>query len=201
MEEKLQMLTEKIYSEGITKANEEASKIIDSAKKEATSIIAKANKEAEQILAEADKKVAELRKNVNSELVMSSKQAISALRQDLATLITAKSASESVAKAFDDAAFVKKVLNETIKGWNASGDVRIILPEKDAAGLDEFITNSLTKTVDKGITVEHDGEIHAGFKVSPADNSFQISFTDKDFEAFFKNYIRPRTNELLYGGK
>jgi V/A-type H+-transporting ATPase subunit E len=39
MEDKLQVLTEKIYSEGVTKANEEASKIIDDAKKEAESIV------------------------------------------------------------------------------------------------------------------------------------------------------------------
>ncbi len=201
MEDKLQVLTEKIYSEGVTKANEEASKIVEDAKKEAASIVAKANKEAEKIVADANQKSEELRKNVSSELAMSAKQSIAALRQDLANLVTVKVATGSVKKAFDDAEFVKNLLAETVKGWNVSGDMKVTVPEKDAAKLEDYIKSGIAKTIDKGITIEHDGDIKSGFKVSPADGGFQISFTDEDFEAFFKNYIRPRTNELLYGAK
>ena len=201
MEDKLQVLTEKIYSEGVTKANEEASKIIDDAKKEAESIVANAKKEAEKIVADANKKSEELRKNVSSELAMSAKQSVAALRQDIVNLITVKVAEGSVKKAFDDAEFVKTLLAETVKGWNVSGDMKVTVPEKDAAKLEDYIKTGIAKTIDKGIIVEHDGDIRAGFKVSPADGGFQVSFTDEDFEAFFKNYIRPRTNELLYGAE
>lgn len=201
MEDKLQVLTEKIYSEGVTKANEEASKIIENANEKAASIIATANKKAEKIVADANQKSEELRKNVSSELAMSAKQSIAALRQDIANLITAKTASENISKAFDDADFVKKLLSKTVKGWDASGDLKVTVPENDTSELESFIKKGITDAVGKEITIEHDGDIRAGFTVSPADGSYQINFTDTDFEAFFKNYIRPRTNELLYGDK
>ncbi len=49
MQTKLQELTEKIYQEGVNKANEEAEKIINSAKKEADGIVSGAKKEAEDM--------------------------------------------------------------------------------------------------------------------------------------------------------
>lgn len=201
MEDKLQKLTEKIYSEGVTKANEEATKIVNSAKSEAEGIVAAAKKEAEKIIAESQQKSEELRKNVSSELAMSAKQSMAAIRQDISALITAKTATKSVSAAFDDVAFVKEMLATTVKNWNASAELKVVIPKKDAAGLESFITAGIEGAVNKGVTIEHDAEIRAGFKITPTDNSFLISFTDKDFEAFMKNYIRPRTNELLYGGK
>lgn len=199
MEDKLQILTEKIYSEGVTKANEEASKIMNQAKEEAKSLVANAQKEAEKIIAEANQKSEELRKNVHSELAMSAKQSIAALRQDIVGLITAKTSSDNVKKAFNDVDFVKNLLNETVKKWNVSNDLVVTIPEQ--SDLDKFIRSGIAKAVGKEITVQHNARLQSGFKISPADGGFQISFTDQDFEAFFKNYIRPRTNELLYGAK
>ena len=48
MESKLQELTQKIYQDGIEKANNEAKALLDSAKKEAEQILAEAKKEAEK---------------------------------------------------------------------------------------------------------------------------------------------------------
>jgi V/A-type H+-transporting ATPase subunit E len=41
----------------------------------------------------------------------------------------------------------------------------------------------------------------SGFKVGPADGSYVISFTDEDFNNFFKAYLRPKSTELLFEKK
>ena len=60
MENKIQELTDKIYSEGVEKGNEEAQRLISSARKEAAKIVEDARKEAESILAVARKSAKEL---------------------------------------------------------------------------------------------------------------------------------------------
>ena len=50
MEKNLDLLTRKIYEEGIEKANVEVEKIIDEARQKAESIVHKAKKEAEKIV-------------------------------------------------------------------------------------------------------------------------------------------------------
>jgi F0F1-type ATP synthase membrane subunit b/b' len=52
MQNNLQKLTEKIYQEGIEKANEEAEKLLAKAREEALQIIREAEKEKNEILAE-----------------------------------------------------------------------------------------------------------------------------------------------------
>ena len=40
-----------------------------------------------------------------------------------------------------------------------------------------------------------------GFKIGPADGSYKISFSEDDFENFFKSFLRPKTIEMLYPGE
>ena len=46
-----------------------------------------------------------------------------------------------------------------------------------------------------------DKNIRYGFKIGPKDGSYFISFSDKDFENLFREYMRPRIIEMLFGGK
>ena len=41
--------------------------------------------------------------------------------------------------------------------------------------------------------------LSGGFRVSPADQGFVVSFTDEGFAEFFREYLRPRTRQFLYG--
>ena len=90
MQNKLQELTEKIYKEGLTKGTEEASQMVNKAKDDAAKIVGDAQKQAEQIVAQAKKEAEDLKKNVNTEVSISTRQVISALKQDVSSIIEAK---------------------------------------------------------------------------------------------------------------
>ena len=69
MENKLQELTQKLYNEGVEKANTEAEKIIADAKSEADKLKQVAEKDAQKIIADAEQKSVEIKKNVDASLL------------------------------------------------------------------------------------------------------------------------------------
>ncbi|MBN2524452.1 MAG: hypothetical protein JXB24_14355 [Bacteroidales bacterium] len=202
MQSKLQELTEKIFQEGVEKGNAEAKQIIDSANSEAKEIIEKAKKEAESILNEANKKAAEIKTNTNSEIKLSGKQSINALKQQIADVVNDKITSASIKEAFSNKDFLKEIIRTLLSNWASSGqsmELSLLLPAKDEKNLVEFFKKEAKKYLDKGVTVDFDSVIHAGFQIGPKDGSYKVSFTDEDFINFFKHYLRPKLVEILFG--
>ena len=205
MQNKLQELTEKIYREGISKGNAEAEAIIEKAKKEAEAILTEAKKESKSILDQARKKSEEIRNNGESELKLSARQSINALKQKIVDLINGESVHAAVKDAFQDNDFIKKILEATLKNWMSSpdkpADLSVLLPEKDAVAVEQYFARSAKTLLDKGLTIKPDTDLNAGFQIIPKDGSYKMSFTDKDFENFFKQYLRPRLMKLLFTGE
>ena len=63
MDNKLQELTDKLYSEGLSKGKAEGEQILADAKKQAEAILAQARKQAEDILAKAGKDAEDLKES------------------------------------------------------------------------------------------------------------------------------------------
>ncbi len=205
MQKKLQELTEKLYQEGVDKANEEAEKIIDEAKKEANDLISKAKKDAEKIVKEAEKNAEETKNNSLNELQLASKQAISELKQTIAKLIEMKAVEPETKEAFSDKDFTKNIILTIVKNWNPNDEsqveLRAVLPDKQQKDFEKYFKSKAKKTLDKGLEIEFSEDVKGGFKIGPKDGSYLISFTDKDFDNFFKTFLRPGLIELLYEGK
>ncbi|MBU4486295.1 MAG: V-type ATP synthase subunit E [Candidatus Delongbacteria bacterium] len=205
MEKKLQELTEKIYSEGIEKAKTEADSLINTAKKTAEEQINKAKKEADHIISEAKKKAEEIIRNGQSEMKLAVNQSLSEVKQKITELITAKIVSNSVSTAVTDKNFMKKIIEISIKNFFADQskgmDLEISLPDDQKAELENYLKTDAVKLLNGELKIVFDKNMDNGFKIGPADGSYKLSFTDKDFENFFKKYMRPKTVELLFGGK
>ncbi len=202
MQKKLQELTEKLYQEGIDKANEESKKIVKEAKKKADDMISKAKKEADKIIKEAEKKSEEIRNNGLNELQLASKQAVSELKQRIANLIEMKVVESKTKEAFDDKDFTKNLILTVVKKWSSDSesrvDLKVLLPEKQQKEFEKFFESKAKKLLDKGLEIEFSEKVKSGFRIGPKDGSYLISFTDKDFENFFKIFLRPRLIEMLY---
>jgi len=205
MEKKLQELTEKIYSEGIGKAKEEAEKMIAEAQKASDDIIGKAKREADKITADAKKKADEIIRNGQSEMKLASNQAISAVKQKITDIITAKVVKDSVSPAAADIDFMKKLIEISVKNFFADTskgmDLALTLPENESSELEKHLKANASKLLNGELKIEFSGELEDGFRIGPADGSYKLSFTDKDFENFFKQYMKPKTIEFLFGGK
>ena len=202
MTNKIIEITEKIYNEGVVKAKLEADKIIAEAKNKADEIIESAKKQELEILEQAKNQSAEYNKNTNSEIQLAARQFISKLKQQISNLITIAQIESSVKEAFNDSEFIKSLILTLIKNWNPQKPedfkLNILLPEKDKKEFSEFFDTKTVNILNRGIDINFDDKVNNGFKIGPKDGSFIISFSDSDFENYFKDYIKERTKKLLF---
>jgi V/A-type H+/Na+-transporting ATPase subunit E len=201
MDSKIQQLTEAIYNEGIQKARDEAEALLKEATEKAARIEKDAQKAAEKLIQEAREKSQELKLHIDSEIRMTVSQAISAMKQEIASLITLKVVQPSVKEVFSDKNFLQGLISNIVKGWMEKEhfDLNVVLPETERDQMITFFRNNLAVEMNKGLSVTFDQNIRSGFKVGPADGSYHISFTEDDFTNFLKVYLRPKTGQLLFG--
>jgi len=205
MQNKLQELTEKIYKEGLTKGTEEANQIVSKAKDDAAQIIADAKKQAEQIVAQAKKEAEDLKKNVETEVGISARQVVSGLKQDIANLIEAQVIQTPLIDALKDTNFIKEIIEAALKNWDPKSNekisLQVLIPESNEKDLRAYLSEKVMATLNQEFEVVADKNLKYGFKIGPKDGSYVISFSDKDFENLFREYMRPRILEMLFGGK
>jgi V/A-type H+-transporting ATPase subunit E len=203
MENKLQELTEKIYSNGIEKARQEAEIILENARKQAAELIRNAKADAGIIKENAEKESAELKLKTESELKLSSKQVISTIKSQVTSLLTNNLIAGDIEKALDESAFLKSVIELMVQKWQpddaGSINLQIILPENKKEAFEQVIKSKINHLLSKGLSVDFDSQFKSGFKITPADKSYIINFTAEDFDNFFKTYLREKTAGLLYG--
>lgn len=201
MNEKLQELTNKIYQEGLEKGKKEAEEIVDNARAEAREILKSAKKEAEEIAEKAEKDAAELKKNTESELTLSTKQAITTIRQRISDIMVDQAVDDAVSGTFEDQDFVKSMMLNMAENWDKiekeGRDVTFFLSEKDHKKLEGFLKKKVAEKIKGGLDINFEEGIKSGFKLGPKDGGYKLSFTDQDFKRFFEQYLRPRTRKFF----
>ncbi len=202
MQKKLQELTDKIYKEGVEKANKEADKIVSDAQKQADELVAKAKKEADATIEKAKKEAEETRDNALNELQLSARQAISDLKQEVVSLIQAKTIEPETKTAFNDETFPRDIIQTIVKNWDPKGsdnvDLTVLLPENKKKEFEEFFRKKAKDLMEGGLEIDFSEKIKGGFKIGPKDGGYLVSFSDADFDQFFKQYMRPRLISLLF---
>lgn len=205
MQNKLEELTDKLYKEGVDKANQEAEKIISDAKKKADAIEKEARQNAQEIEQNAKTEAEDLKKRVETEVKQASMQAIRSLQQQITGMVTMKAVQAPVKEAFNDTSFVKNIIEVAVQNWNAdkagNTSLELLLPEKEKDSLGEYFQQNANKILSAGLTVKTSPSIKSGFKLGPAGGSYKISFEEEDFENLFKQYMRPKTVEMLFAKK
>ena len=198
---KLQQLTEKLYNEGISKANEDAEKIVSEAKEKADRIVKEAEEKAEQIKQESEQNAEDQKRQVEADLQKSAQQTLRTVKQQIEDLITAKAVEPPVKESFSDTDFVKKLIEETINNWSPDKEqisLSILLPENYRKDLESYFESNTHKMLQAGLDVQFTSRIKGGFKIGPADGSYKISLEEEDFKNLFKSFLRPKTVALLF---
>lgn len=203
MEQKIQELTNKLYQEGVEKGEAEAKKIISEAQQKANIIISEAKATAEKIIAEAKKQAEELKRNTESEIKLSSMQAISAIKQKIVELINAGVVDEPISKTLSDPATIKELVTLIVQNWKSEQggaiNLELLLPANNQEELRKTFEKSANDLLKKGITIKFSENIKGGFRIGPIDGSYKISITDEDFKELIKEFLRPKTRNWLFG--
>jgi V/A-type H+-transporting ATPase subunit E len=201
MNEKLNIITEKLYNDGLVKAKEEAENILRDAKKQAEGIIEKANKDAEKKIVEAKKESADLKHKVEAELRLGGEQAVAAIKQRIVSLVSDDISSNISSEAFKDNEFVENLILTVAEKWKSDEgvyDLNLILSEDLKKETENFFSSKAKTLLDNGLSLDFKANDTKGFVLRPQDGSYQINFTDEVFNNFFADYLRGFTKKLLF---
>ena len=198
MENKLQQLTQKLYDEGLEKGRAEAERLVAEAKTNAAKIVKEAEAQAAKILADANTKAQDVEKNAMTEISLAGKQALSKIKSEISSMIIAKSTAPAVKAATLDPEFVKQMLLTVAKNWSGAdsskNQLKALLPEAEQKAFEAAAKELLAA----GVEVGYSKEVRTGFKVGAKDGGYYISFSDQDFDALLKEYLRDKVYKMLY---
>lgn len=202
MENRLQELTQRLYDEGLERGKSEGEAMLAEAKAEAKKIVDKANEQALSIIAAAEAKAADVEKNSMTEIALAGKQALGKIKSEISSMVVTKSIEKGVKDAVIDGKFVAQMLIAVAQNWSGSqgGEVSLaaLLPAANKTSLDKAIKSSTAELLKAGVEVGYSEEVRSGFKIGEKDGGYYISFTDSDFDALMRTYLRERVSELLF---
>ena len=196
MENKIQELTEKIYAEGVEKGNQEALQIVEKANAQAADIVAQAEKKAAAIVADAEAKAQELNKNTRAELKLFAEQSVSAIKTEVANIITDTVVNDSVKAATSDAKFMQSIIAALAEQMAKDGNVTI--EAKDAEALTKYFVANTKGLLDKGVKIVEVKNIKTDFSIVPEKGGYKLNFGEKEFVAYFKEFLRPQLIDILF---
>lgn len=196
MNTKLQELTDKIYLEGVERGNAEAEEIIQKAQNEADSLLAKAHQDAENILQKAKQQSEELMKNTESEMKLYAQQAVNALKTEVTDLVNGSITESSVKAATADKDFMQKIILAMVQEI-AKNEV-VTIETKQAKELEAYFMANAKALLDKGVTIKEVNNIKTDFSIVPGEGGYKINFSEDEFVAYFKGFLRPKLIEMLF---
>ncbi len=132
---------------------------------------------------------------------MAASQSIAATRQDIESLIVAKITDKEVKTSMSSAEFIKGIITEVAKGFNADDpkDLELVLPESLKKELEPFVQTELAGILNADVSASFSKKISGGFNIGPKDGGYFISFTDETFKELISEYLRPATRKILFG--
>ena len=192
----LSELTEKIYAEGVEKGNQEALQIVEKANAQAADIVAQSEKKASAIVADEEAKAQELNKNTRAELKLFAEQSVSAIKTEVANIITDTVVNDSVKAATSDAKFMQSIIAALAEQMAKDGNVTI--EAKDAEALTKYFVANTKGLLDKGVKIVEVKNIKTDFSIVPEKGGYKLNFGEKEFVAYFKEFLRPQLIDILF---
>ena len=202
MTSKIQELTEKIYKEGVDKAQNQANILLKEAEEKAAGLINDAQQKADNIVLEAERKSQEIYRGIKEELQSISSQIIAITKNKIADSIVTDSSKKITKVLLEDKHFLKAMMLDLVNKWDmGSGsidDLSLILSEKQLRELDGIFKSGALQILQSKKQIISDPSIKNGFQIITNTEGFKVSFSDEDLENFFKQFMKPTILEYLF---
>jgi V/A-type H+-transporting ATPase subunit E len=201
MSSKIDALTQKIYAEGIEKANEQAKNIISEAEKKAEAILNDAKESAKKLKETAQQESSTIKKEVITELQNVSEQVIENLKQSITEILVVKTLNNLLDKSLNDKEFIKSAITTIIKNWNPeskSNDLTILLSKEKEEEFNKNFITALISELNNKVEIKFEKGFKDGFVIEPKDGNYKISFTKEDFISYFKSHLKTKVREILF---
>ena len=95
-----------------------------------------------------------------------------------------------------DKTFMQKLIADLAAALAKDGDVKI--EAKDAEALKKYVAANVKGMLDKGVKIEEVKGQKTDFAIVPEKGGYKLTFGDDELIAYFKDYLRPQIQELLF---
>lgn len=199
MSEQLQHLIERIRTEGVGKADEEARAILEKARAEAARVERDAHTRAAEITNKAKADAAAAEERGRKSLEQAARDTILTVSQTLEALFD-KLFRRQVENTLTHEAF-QSILRDVIAAYLAQGHGKTGLELTVPAGAQEAVRDYLVKTFQaeaaNGVTIRSSSEVIAGFRVSFVRDHVEHDFTPEAIADALARLVRPDLGALL----
>ena len=201
LNQNLNTLVDKLNNEGIEKAKDQALQIITEAQRQASVLIEEAKKHISYMETQSLAEMTHKRDNVNSELKSAAQQTVHSIKNELISVISNKIAFQGINESLNDKEFLQKIIFTVLQKWNpVENNLRfeLLLNKEDELQLKDFVDQRIKKELAIELEIVVENKIKSGFKIGIKSENYYVSFSDEEFENFFKSYLRERTIEWVY---
>ncbi len=199
MSQQVQELIDKIKSEGVHAAKQEADEIVKQAQDQAGQIRDNAKVASDQLLQNAREDIKKMQESTHMALKQASRDMLLALRNEIANMLTKIISSEVKDSLSSDQ--LASIVSEVIKGSSqedrSTADIHVIVNTKDVKKLEESFVAKLQKQVKSKIKLKASDDIDKGFTISYDAGKSSFDFTDESLAQFLSQYLNSQVSDLL----
>jgi len=197
MDVQIKELIEKIKSEGVKPAEEEAARIIQEAEKKADEIRAQAHKDATQMIAKAKSESTRFEQSGKQALKQAGRNLILSLKSQITDLFDALLV-DSVQQNLTEEVLQEAILT-MLKSWDEKNlsDLEVLLSPQDLEKIEDVLRKKLSAELKKGVEIKPLPEISAGFRITMKDGSVYYNFSDQGLAEILAEYLNPKLAVIL----
>jgi vacuolar-type H+-ATPase subunit E/Vma4 len=194
----LDIIIDKIRSEGLLAVETEGLKIKEAAKAEAGRIIAGAKNEAQMLISDAEKAIQQKEEISRNALTFAARDAILMVRSYLETLF--KSLIRKQCAQTLDEPLLKTIISKIIDNWVASGleeSITLQMSNEDYRDLGKVLYSAITAEMSAGLEIKPVPGLKAGFRISKTGEHFYLDVSDESIAETLMFFLSSEIKTLL----
>jgi len=199
MAEQLQSLLEKIQSEGVEKAEASAKEIIEQAKQKAAGIVKEAEKKASDIIKKAEAEGENFATRGKNALEQSARDVVLSLKDTINESIE-NFVNKVISNNMDKSESLEKILAKVVEAYykgDESSDVTVFVKPDLKDEIGKYFIANYGEQLKKGLKIESDDSVIAGFTVSVDNGKVNHDFTNESITEAMAELLRPQIAEIV----
>lgn len=198
MESQLQSLIDKIKTDGVAEAENQAQAIIAEAEKNASRIEADAKSKADEIEERAKQEAARTEEAGKKALEQAGRNLVLGLEKNITSLFDGVMKEEIKSALTPDV--LANLLEKIVTKWDSGKGVVVELSKEDASALTSGFLGKLQEKAKGGLTLHPVDTVDAGFSIGEKDGSAYYDFSDWGIAEVLAEYLNPMLGDILKKG-
>lgn len=203
-QEKIKKICDLLREESLEPAKREGERIVDEAQRQAQSLIAQAEQEAGRIVAEARKEMEQEKNAFEASLLLSSKQALESLREEIEKKFFNEHLPSVISKNAADPKVVAELLSAIVQALKKDGlaaELNAIVPNSiQPRQVNELLLADVLNTLkDKSVQI---GNFGGGVQLKIDKKNLTIDVSDRALKELLSTYlVRKDFRKMIFEGQ